>query len=225
MSVRIKGAAGKRFSAPNSKERNPKGGCRRQGSCRRINGKDIIPLDQLVRRYKSDGYMEAEDADMNDFASMNDKNEAVRRAASGQFARGDKIRPHSYRVTRNVRREAYDRVFWTDIQRAPRSFPDMHAWLIRKYRFKGFGELSLYDFATFVWVILGRGDEDIEAVYIKKGTGDGLRALETKMGKKLKRLKDGAGCAYVPRSEFPAQFDGLSSMHIENLLCIYADRI
>lgn len=72
----------------------------------------------------------------------------------------------------------------------------------------GIGDLTIYDTATRFGAYFNISPEKI---YLHQGTREGAEAL---FGKKLNQ-------AYLLKSNFPEEFDGLTADQIESLLCIF----
>ena len=81
---------------------------------------------------------------------------------------------------------------------------------------KNFGHLCRYDFALRYGY--PKGVKPVEYVYLHAGAMDGAEALKSKgLLKKTARK--------VPVGDFPEPLRSLPSEHIENLLCIYKDKL
>jgi hypothetical protein len=77
----------------------------------------------------------------------------------------------------------------------------------------GFGELAHYDVTMRIAHYLGHAE--LQEVYLHADVKDGCRAL----GMNIRNRRT------IPVKEFPAPFNQLDGDHLENLLCIYKDRL
>ncbi len=75
----------------------------------------------------------------------------------------------------------------------------------------GIGELYVYDTALRISAFL---DCPPEHVYIHNGTRDGARALGY-----------AASCRFVKKQDFPSEFHSLEAHEIEDVLCIFKDKL
>jgi hypothetical protein len=91
-----------------------------------------------------------------------------------------------------------------------KSFDELHV-LVAKHRFKGIGELTIYDTAERIGTFLNLKSEK---VYLHRGTKEGAKHI---LGSKIRGKKA------ILKSELPIEFQNekLSCSAIEDILCIF----
>lgn len=146
------------------------------------------------------------------FRTLKTDEEAVSRAALAQLC-NDKRHPHQYRIARSALEESRARLLKNLAQlRSINSFDDLIEMVEEvSGSIPGIGELAVYDTALRIGARFG---VEPRRVYLHAGTRKGAKALGL----------DGNRHA-LEMDEFPAPLRKLKAREVEDLLCIYEDRL
>lgn len=178
-----------------------------------------VSLESLVQDYRK--YRGPKLArDMRGFSKMDDKQEAVRRAASGRYSDGKKKREHQYRLKNEILDKVANSIDFEELVRHATDFKSLHEYLYVKLRCKGYADLAIYDAAQFIYAALSEHPV-IDIVYLHRGAAQGFDSLQRTLIDKINVYEDTNGRRYAKRADFPVSLSRLPGEQIENFLCIY----
>lgn len=179
-----------------------------------ITGSEAMNLAAIIRHYLQH-YQPLHDHELMWFRNQSSLEEALRIAAEAQDDRGHRY-SHQRRIKTHAIREATKRLAEAhdEIQRCP-TFHEL--WNVVGSLLEpipGIGELYIYDTALRLGAHLGLNPEKI---YLHAGTRTGAR--------KLGLLSPRDTRLWLESKELPAPLRDLPPPDVENLLCIYKDRL
>lgn len=176
-------------------------------------------LGRLVQSYQKNGALKLA-GDLDGFRMLEDKPEAVRRAAGGLYSDGQKKREHQYRLSNELLSEVALSINFEELVSHVADFKALNEYLYVVCRCKGYADLTIHDAALHIYAALNKY-RAIDVVYLHRGAGWGFASLQRILPHKMKVLKDKNGCRYVMRSDFPQPISQLMGEQIENFLCNY----
>lgn len=168
-------------------------------------------LRSIVRHYFQVFKPDANE-ELNFFRNLPSLREVIQKAGMAVNSEGKRF-PHQWRFKATTLERATDKLLASS--RKLIIAKDFHELLETvesvTSSISGVGELYVYDTTLRLGTYLGLYPKK---VYLHRGTRDGAAML----GLDVRRLS-------IPISEFPAQFQALRAFEIEDILCIYKNRL